>query len=298
MAAAIRPEVALLVAEPRAEGVVVFSPGGPLTRSELELVEGPGDPLALGGSVARPPGRGGRPLGGRGRRRRASLSAYDTLAANKVEATLEAVDAGAARVRVRGEVRGSVLGGEGVDGLRRLVHVRPQGGADRLPDAQPRRDPAAGGRRGGAGRQEHADRHPPRGRDPRRALRRRTGAARARRRPGARAAGPVRARRALLAGARPRLAHLLGRPPRDRLEAGRARAGSWPSATSRSGRTRAGGGTRTRTSSATTSARGWARGSASSSASARSTATRPAGSVTRSASRGVKATSGSSGTTT
>lgn len=55
LAAAIRPAVALLVAEPRAGGVVVFSPGGPLTRSELELVEGPGDPLVLGGSC--PTGR-------------------------------------------------------------------------------------------------------------------------------------------------------------------------------------------------------------------------------------------------
>src|SRR4051812_17501660 len=45
----IRPEVALLVAERRrADGpVVVVSPAGPLTRSELELVEVEGDPLAL-----------------------------------------------------------------------------------------------------------------------------------------------------------------------------------------------------------------------------------------------------------
>ena len=47
MLSVLRPEVAILVAEARPEGVSVFSPGGPLTRSELELVQGPGDPLAL-----------------------------------------------------------------------------------------------------------------------------------------------------------------------------------------------------------------------------------------------------------
>ena len=48
-AATLRPEVALLVAEKRDRGwpVVVFSPAGPLSWSELELVQGVGDPLAL-----------------------------------------------------------------------------------------------------------------------------------------------------------------------------------------------------------------------------------------------------------
>ena len=45
--ATIRPEVATLVAELRDGQVVVVSPGGPLTRAELEVVQGPGDPLAL-----------------------------------------------------------------------------------------------------------------------------------------------------------------------------------------------------------------------------------------------------------
>jgi hypothetical protein len=48
-ASALRPEVALLVAEPRDGAVFVWSPGGPLTRSELELVQAAGDPLALMG---------------------------------------------------------------------------------------------------------------------------------------------------------------------------------------------------------------------------------------------------------
>src|SRR5262249_22602187 len=48
-ATAIRPEVALRVAERRGESVVVFSPAGPLTRAELEVVEAVGDPLVLAG---------------------------------------------------------------------------------------------------------------------------------------------------------------------------------------------------------------------------------------------------------
>ena len=93
MAAAIRPEVALLVAEARAGGVVVFSPAGPLTRSELELVEGPGDPLAAG-RAAYPTGRSRWATAGRSSDAAArSLAAYDTLTANKLEATLESVDA-------------------------------------------------------------------------------------------------------------------------------------------------------------------------------------------------------------
>ena len=48
-AATLRREVALLVAEKRDRGwpVIVFSPAGPLSWSELELVQVAGDPLAL-----------------------------------------------------------------------------------------------------------------------------------------------------------------------------------------------------------------------------------------------------------
>ncbi len=112
LAAAIRPEVALLVAEPRAGGVVVFSPGGSLTRSELELVEGPGDPLVFGGLLPDRPVAVGDHWAIEDAAAR-SLSAYDTLTSSTIEATLESVDAGAAKVRLRGEIRGSVLGGEG-----------------------------------------------------------------------------------------------------------------------------------------------------------------------------------------
>jgi hypothetical protein len=92
--------------------VVVFSPSGPLTRAELELVEGPGDPLALAGILPERAVEVGDHWAVEDAAAR-SLSAYDTLTVNKLEATLESVDAGAARVRLRGEVRGAVLGGDG-----------------------------------------------------------------------------------------------------------------------------------------------------------------------------------------
>jgi hypothetical protein len=111
-ATAIRPEVALLVADRRGEAVVVFSPSGPLTRSELELVEGVGDPLALSGLLPdRPVAVGDRWTVGRDAAR--GLSGYDALAANALEATLESRDGDAAAIRLKGTIRGAALGGEG-----------------------------------------------------------------------------------------------------------------------------------------------------------------------------------------
>ncbi|MBV8384257.1 MAG: hypothetical protein JOZ63_16740 [Planctomycetaceae bacterium] len=128
----LRPEVALLVAEPRAEGVVVFSPGGPLTRPELELVQGAGDPLALADLLPGKPVAVGDKwrVGDEAAR---ALSVYDTLARNALDAVLEAVDAGSARVRLKGEIRGAVLGGEGTiacDGS--FTFDRKAGRVDRL----------------------------------------------------------------------------------------------------------------------------------------------------------------------
>jgi hypothetical protein len=111
-ATAIRPEVALLVADRRGEAVVVFSPSGPLTRSELELAEGVGDPLALAGLLPdRPVAVGDRWPVGRDAAR--GVSGYDALAANLLEATLETLDDAVAEIRVKGVIRGAVLGGEG-----------------------------------------------------------------------------------------------------------------------------------------------------------------------------------------
>jgi hypothetical protein len=127
-ATAIRPEVALLVAERRGEAVVVFSPAGPLTRSELEVVEAVGDPLALSGLLPVQPVKVGDRwrVGGDAAR---GLSGYDALAANALEASVESLDAAEAVLRVKGEVRGAVLGGAGTiacDGTLRFDRAAGQ----------------------------------------------------------------------------------------------------------------------------------------------------------------------------
>lgn len=111
-ARALRPEVAILVAERRPDGVFVFSPGGPLTRAELDVVEGPADPLDLPALLpTKPVAVGDRWKVDDAAAR--SLCDYDALAVNGLEATLVAVDEATAKVSLKGEVRGAVLGGEG-----------------------------------------------------------------------------------------------------------------------------------------------------------------------------------------
>ncbi len=109
---ALRPEVRLLVAEPRDGSTFSYSPGGPLTRGELDLVQGPADPLLLPGIL---PEKsvvvGDRWTVGPDVAR--SLSGYDALAANGLEVALDALDDATAKLRIHGEVRGAVLGGEG-----------------------------------------------------------------------------------------------------------------------------------------------------------------------------------------
>jgi hypothetical protein len=110
--ATLRPEVMLLVAERLDASVKVTSPGGPLTRSELELVQQPGDPLAFGSLLKSTP----IAVGERwtvGDLAAKNLSGYDALAVNSLEATLESVDETTARIRLLGTIRGAALGGEG-----------------------------------------------------------------------------------------------------------------------------------------------------------------------------------------
>ena len=112
MSSTLRPGVAILFAEARSDGVLVYSPGGPLTRPELELVQGPGDPLELAGLLPdRPVEPGDRWKVSLSSAR--GLSAYDTIAGNTLEATLATLDDDTAVVRLAGEVKGSILGGEG-----------------------------------------------------------------------------------------------------------------------------------------------------------------------------------------
>jgi hypothetical protein len=124
LASQIRPEVSLLLVERRKGHVRAFSPGGPLTRSELELVEGAGDPLMLAALLpAKPVAKGDRWTVGDDAAR--SLSGYDALASNRLEATLETLDDASATLKLTGEVRGAALGGEGA------ISFNGQAGFDR-----------------------------------------------------------------------------------------------------------------------------------------------------------------------
>lgn len=113
-ASALRPEVSLLVADVRPTGVVVASPSGPLTRSELELVQGVGDPLALADLLPPAPVKAKAGESWRvGNDAARALSAYDHVIDNGMKATLGAVADDSVTVALNGEVRGNVLGAEG-----------------------------------------------------------------------------------------------------------------------------------------------------------------------------------------
>jgi hypothetical protein len=132
--AVLRPEVALLVAERRRrEGpVVVVSPAGPLTRSELEVVQAVGDPLALADLLPAGPVGLGRPWRV-GDPAAQALSGYDLITTNGLEASLESVDGTHARMRIHGRIEGSALGGTGLINCEGFFTFdRRMGGIDRL----------------------------------------------------------------------------------------------------------------------------------------------------------------------
>ncbi len=116
-ATTLRREVALLVAEKRDRGwpVVVFSPAGPLSWSELELVQVAGDPLALADLLPPAPVAVGDHWKVRDMAVKV-LSGYDTITSHNLEATLESADGSRARIRLKGRIEGSAFGGTGVIG--------------------------------------------------------------------------------------------------------------------------------------------------------------------------------------
>jgi len=126
-ASLLRPGLSLLVAErTSAEGaLVVVSPAGPMTRAELELVEGLGDPLLLPDLLPMKPVEKGQswklPNSAV-----FALTEYDTLKSTTVEATLEELDENAARIRLKGEVRGSAHGGAGTITCEGFAHFDRQ----------------------------------------------------------------------------------------------------------------------------------------------------------------------------
>ncbi len=133
-AAVLRGEVALLVAEKHDRGwpVVVWSPAGPLSWSELEVVQGVGDPLALADLLPDRPVASGDRWKVRDRAAKV-MSGYDMITSSNLEAMLESLDQSKARIRLKGRVEGSAYGGSGVIGCDGFATFdREVGRLDRL----------------------------------------------------------------------------------------------------------------------------------------------------------------------
>jgi hypothetical protein len=112
MTVRLRPEEALLAAEVRPEGLVVASAGGPLTRSELDLVQAVGDPLTLPDLLPEKEVSEGDTWAVSNAGVKA-LSEYEAVASTTLEGTLASLDETEARISIQGEVRGEVRGGAG-----------------------------------------------------------------------------------------------------------------------------------------------------------------------------------------
>jgi hypothetical protein len=129
---ALRPEMALLVAERRGDGVRCFSPAGPLTRHELEVVQWSADPLTLASLLPPEPVAVGQAWDVVAEGARA-VSGYDALASNSLKGTLEALDEATARIRFAGKIGGATLGAEGsIDCEGVLIFDRQAGRVRRL----------------------------------------------------------------------------------------------------------------------------------------------------------------------
>lgn len=109
---AMRRGRAALVAERREGRTVVACPSGPLTRDELELAQGPLDPLELAELLpAEPVAAGDRwPLADAAVR---ILTGYDRIDKHDLEGGVQASDADEVRLDLRGEATGQALGAGG-----------------------------------------------------------------------------------------------------------------------------------------------------------------------------------------
>lgn len=110
----LREELSILIVERADDGghVVAVSPSGSLTRAELELVQGVGDPLCLpsllpDGSVSQgdawPVSRAGV----------MTITGYEGIESTKVEAKVESITDDRVVIALRGEAKGTVLKGTG-----------------------------------------------------------------------------------------------------------------------------------------------------------------------------------------
>ena len=105
----LREPVRLLVAELRGGKPFLYSPSGPLTWEEQQLVEGPMDSLVMGGFLSTDPvsvGDEWRPSDGAA----AALLNLSTVTNNQAVCKLDGMDDTVARIGVRGEVEGTTLG--------------------------------------------------------------------------------------------------------------------------------------------------------------------------------------------
>jgi hypothetical protein len=99
----------LLVAEGRREGILFYSPQGPLTALQLELLRAPGDSLSLLGLLPPKPvtvGEKWSPPSWVGQ----MLTDTEAAAKSDLSCTLEAVDDGQAKVKFEGTVEGATAG--------------------------------------------------------------------------------------------------------------------------------------------------------------------------------------------
>ena len=114
--ATLRPAVRLIVAQGQADGLELFSPSGPLTYGELELVRIPGDTLAVlallpasaveTGESWKAPGWS-LPL----------LSGQEAIEKGELTVKLESIESDTARISFAGEVTGAALGAPSVVGI-------------------------------------------------------------------------------------------------------------------------------------------------------------------------------------
>ena len=156
MAASLRPEVALLVAEKRDRGwpVVVFSPAGPLSWSELELVQAVGDPLALADLLPdEAVGVGDhwkvRDARGESGERLRYAHRQQPRGHPRIGRRQQGPDP------PQGADRGDGLRRNGGDRLRGIRDLRPSGGPNRPRRLEPRGNAPAGAGRGRARPEEH-----------------------------------------------------------------------------------------------------------------------------------------------
>jgi len=110
----LRKDLSLLIADrDDADGsVTVVSPSGSLTRAELELVQGLGDPLSLVDLLPEGPVAEGAKWPIR-KSAVAAMSGYDAIKSSKLEGVVESIKADSVRIKISGEVQGMVLGGTG-----------------------------------------------------------------------------------------------------------------------------------------------------------------------------------------